>query len=150
MNRRKLTPLFIVLIGFGAAAVLVATGPRVEPRAPERIAPLVRAIEVEPETIRLQVSTHGTVMPRTESDLVPEVSGRVIWRSPNLVSGGFFDEGDLLLRIDPLDYEVALEQARADVARARSELSDAKRDDQRQQDLKAQGVAKERNSCEIP
>ena len=141
MNRRKLTPLFVVLVGFGAAALLVATGPRVEPRAPERIAPLVRAIEVEPETIRLQVSTHGTVMPRTESDLVPEVSGRVIWRSPNLVSGGFFDEVDPLLRIDPLDYEVALEQARADVARARSELSDANRDDQRQQDLKAQGVA---------
>jgi len=123
------------------AGLLLATGPKVEPRAPERIPPLVRTLQVEPETIRLEVSTHGTVMPRTESELVPEVSGRVVWRSPELVSGGFFDQGDALLRVDPLDYEVALEQARADVARARSELSNARRDDSRQRNLKAQGVA---------
>ncbi len=141
MKQRRLTPVFIVVAGFLAAGLLLATGPKVEPRAPERVPPLVRTLRVEPETIRLKVSTHGTVIPRTESELVPEVSGRVIWRSPELVSGGFFDQDDVLLRVDPLDYEVALEQARADVARARSELSNARRDDSRQRDLKAQGVA---------
>ena len=141
MKQRRLTPVFIVVAGFLVAGLLLATGPKVEPRAPERVPPLVRTLRVEPETFRLKVSTHGTVIPRTESELVPEVSGRVIWRSPELVSGGFFDQGDVLLRVDPLDYEVALEQARADVARARSELSNARRDDNRQRDLKAQGVA---------
>ncbi|MCH2185318.1 efflux RND transporter periplasmic adaptor subunit [Myxococcota bacterium] len=141
MKLRRLAPLFIVVAGFLAAGLLLATGPKVEPRAPERVPPLVRTLRVEPETIRLEVSTHGTVMPRTESELVPEVSGRVVWRSPELVSGGFFDQGDVLLRVDPLDYEVALEQTRADVARARSELSNARRDDSRQRNLKAQGVA---------
>ncbi|MDG2049836.1 MAG: efflux RND transporter periplasmic adaptor subunit [Myxococcota bacterium] len=141
MNRKRLTPVFIVVVGFSAAGFLFATGPKVEPRSPERVPPLVRTLQVQPETVRLEVSTHGTVMPRTESDLVPEVSGRVVWRSPELVSGGFFDQGDVLLRIDPLDYELGLEQARADVARARSELTNARRDDTRQQNLKAQGVA---------
>jgi RND family efflux transporter MFP subunit len=141
LKLRKWVPVFIVIAGFLAAGLLLITGPKVEPRAPERIPPLVRTLQVKPETIRLEVSTHGTVMPRTESELVPEVSGRVVWRSPELVSGGFFDQGDILLRVDPLDYEVALEQARADVARARSELSNARRDDNRQRDLKAQGVA---------
>ncbi len=141
MNRRQLTPIAIALGGFACAGLLIATGPQVEPRPPDRVAPLVRAIEVAPETIRLRVSTHGTVMPRTESELVPEVSGRVVWMSPELVSGGFFEEGEPLLRIDPLDYEAALEQGRAAAARARSDLADARRDDARQRDLKAQGVA---------
>jgi hypothetical protein len=78
MNRDALVPIGIVLAGFAAAALLIATGPEVEPRRPELTAPLVRVVEVSPQTLQLRVSTHGTVVPRTESALVPEVSGRVI------------------------------------------------------------------------
>ena len=40
-----------------------------------------------------------------------------------MVSGGFYPKrSDLLLEVDPLDYEVALEQARASLASAKSEL----------------------------
>ena len=67
----------------------------------------------------MQVESQGTVNPRTESQLVPEVSGRVTWVSPSFVSGGFFEAGDVLLRIDPFDYEQALIAARAEVARSR-------------------------------
>jgi RND family efflux transporter MFP subunit len=110
----------------------------VEPQPPEILAPLVRVIEVEPTTVVLNVKAHGTVVPRTESELVPEVSGRVLEMSPSLVSGGFFAKGDMLLRIDPLDYEVALEQARAGLARATSDLANARKDDERQSDLRKQ------------
>ena len=34
-----------------------------------------------------------------------EVSGRVVWTSPALVSGGYFDADEALLRIDPVDYQ---------------------------------------------
>ena len=128
MNRRTLAPILIVLAGFSCAGLLIATGPRVEPRAPEVVAPLVRVLDIEPQTLRLRVNTHGTVAPRTESELVPEVSGTVVWASPALVSGGFFAAGDPLLRVDPLDYEVALERARAALARAKSETSNARTD----------------------
>ncbi len=135
MKRKVLAALAILLGGFGLAALLLATGPKVEPRPPELAAPLVRVVDAVPETVRLRVRAHGTVVPRTESELVPEASGRVIDMSPSLVSGGFFSEGDILLRIDPLDYEVALEQARAGLARATSDLADAKKDHARQSDL---------------
>jgi RND family efflux transporter MFP subunit len=67
--------------------------------------------------------------------VVPEVAGRVIHVNPNFVSGGFFKAGEELLRIDPLDSEVALEQARANLARAESDLTNASKNASRQDDL---------------
>lgn len=141
MNRNVVIPLLILASGVGFAALLILTGPEVEPRAPNVITPLVRVLNVVPEKIQLRVLTHGTVVPRTESELVPEVSGPVIWMSPAMVSGGFFAEGQALLRIDPLDYEVALEEARAGLARAESELSAARKEHVRQLDLARQQVS---------
>jgi RND family efflux transporter MFP subunit len=80
--------------------------------------PLVRVQTVVLEDVALSSLTHGTVAPRTETELVAEVAGRVIKVSPKLVSGGFFDAGEELLQIEPLDYELALEQARASIAQA--------------------------------
>ena len=74
-------------------------------------------------------------MPRSETDLIAEVSGRVVELSQSLVTGGFFKEGDVLLRIDPLDYEIALEQASAQVQRAVSELATARKNYERQRNL---------------
>ncbi|MEX2206897.1 MAG: efflux RND transporter periplasmic adaptor subunit [Myxococcota bacterium] len=118
---RSIVPLAVLAIGVAGAVVLIATRPEVEAKVPDVVAPLVRVVDVELVDLTLSVSTHGTVAPRTESTLVPEVSGRVLEISPALVSGGFFADGDLLVRIDPRDYEVALERARASVARASSE-----------------------------
>ena len=131
----RLAPLAILLGGALIAAALVLTAPRVEPLAPERVAPLVRALEIEPRALQLSVHTHGTVVPRTESDLVPEVSARVTWISPALVSGGFFAQGEPLLRLDARDYQAALEQARARLARAESEERRAAKDLARQRGL---------------
>jgi|TARA_B100002003_G_scaffold245007_1_gene272077 RND family efflux transporter MFP subunit len=123
------------MAGFGLAAILIATGPTIEPRAPQSLAPLVRVLDVSPKSVQLSTLTHGTVVPRTESELVPEVSGRILAMSPAMVSGGFFSEGDVLLRIDALDYEVALEQAKAGLTRSQSDLANARTAHQRQLDL---------------
>jgi RND family efflux transporter MFP subunit len=61
------------------------------------------------------------VTPRTETALGPEVSGNVVWISPNLVSGGYFEAGEPLLRIDNRDYLSAVERARASVSRTEAE-----------------------------
>lgn len=109
------------------AAVLLATGPELSPQPVESLTPLVRVQVVALEDVELSSLTHGTVAPRTESELVAEVAGRVISVNPNLVSGGFFAAGEELLQIDPLDYELALEQARASIAQAESDLANARR-----------------------
>lgn len=125
--KRLVLPLVIILIGIGLSALLLFTGPTLTPKPTEPLIPLVRIQSVTLEDVALSSLTHGTVAPRTESELVAEVAGRVVSVNPNLVSGGFFSADEELLRIDPLDYELALEQARALVVQSQSDLANAKR-----------------------
>jgi len=133
--KKVLLPIVIFIVGFGMAAALIATGPKLEQQAPPPSSPLVRIWSAEPSTVQMTSVTHGTVLPRSESELVPEVSGRVERLSPAMVTGGFFSKGSTLFQIEALDYEVALEQATAAVASAQSELVSARRAHARQLDL---------------
>ncbi len=138
--KKVVLPLIIVLLGFAAAALLIVSGPTLEPKPAPATAPLVRVVQAQPQTLQLSARTHGTVVPRTESDLIPEIDGRVVEVAPSLVSGGFFRKGELLLRVDPVDYNVALETARAGVARANSDLENAQRTLARQRNLMTRGA----------
>ncbi len=133
----------VAILGAGAlgAGLLVWTRPTVEPRPPRVSEPLVRVATVTPESVRFAVTANGTVVPRTQSDLVPQVSGEVTWVSPALVSGGFFSAGEPLLRVDARDYEAALESSRAAVARAESEFARAGTERDRQRRLADRSVA---------
>ena len=73
--------------------------------------------------------------PRTESELVPEVSGNVVWISPNLISGGYFEIGEVLLRIDQRDYQSAVERAEATLSRAQADHELAQFEVERAADL---------------
>jgi len=57
-----------------------------------------------------------------EINLVPQVGGKVIYVSPALVNGGEFSQGDTLLRIEPVDYQLAVTLAKAKVKDAESKL----------------------------
>jgi RND family efflux transporter MFP subunit len=138
-----LVPVGIVSLGALGVAIMVALRPVPEARPPESVAPLVRTIRVAPETVQFIVAAQGTIMPRRQSDLVPQVSGEVVWVSPDLAAGGFFEQGDPLLRIDRADYEVALESARANEARAKSEHTRARKERSRQGRLADRSVTSE-------
>jgi RND family efflux transporter MFP subunit len=140
--RAKLVLPFTVLLAaliFGA--LILITAPEVESTPPDRQPQMVRTLEARPETVQLRVRSQGTVAPRTESALVPEVSGRVLWTSPILVSGGFFEIDEVLLRIDPQDYEIQVAKARAAVARATGELDHAQQHQERLDGLAARDIA---------
>ena len=138
---RVWVPFAVLGVGAVGLAALVALRPEVEPRETPEFAPLVRVVEAVPGDHRYTVQTHGTVQPRTESGLVPQVAGEVIWVAPNFVSGGFFGKGDPLVRIDPADARVEVESARAAVARGESEFERARTELERQRVLKEKGVA---------
>lgn len=70
------------------------------------------------------VKTQGTAQPRTRSTLLPEVTAKVVSVAPNFDEGGFFKQGDELVRLDPVDYETALVVARAAEAQARTALAE--------------------------
>ena len=121
MKRGTLVAMASLAVSAGITATLMLTRQQLDPTEPEPVAPAVRVMHVNPGGERMVVHSQGTVSPRTEADLVPEVSGNVLWISPNLVPGGYFEEGEALLRIDERDYRYALERARAAVDRAMAE-----------------------------
>ena len=120
---RVVLPLAILVFAVMAAVAMVSLRPEVETRPPDIKPPLVRIADVTLEDRQLTVTSQGTVSPRTESALVPEVSGRVIWVSPHFVSGGFFEKGEVLLKVDSHDYEQAVIRTRAEVANAKLRLA---------------------------
>jgi RND family efflux transporter MFP subunit len=119
MNPKVLWPVGVLAVAAGLATIIFVTTSPLEARPPERIVPPVRVAVVEERDVPLVVRSQGSVEPRTESQLIPEVSGPVVWTSPGLVSGGMFAAGDVLLRVDDRDYETAV--ARAESARMRAE-----------------------------
>lgn len=136
MSRKKiLLPMIVVLAACLAAFVVLATAPEVKRGTPEALLPAIRVMTPNPQDVLLKIRSQGTVMPRTESTLVPEVSGPVTWVSPALVSGGFFEPDEPLIRIDARDYQTAVARARAEVARAQGESEHATSELKRQEGL---------------
>ena len=95
------------------AAMLVQIRPEPAKKDTEIPDPLVDVLVLESLTENFEVRSQGTVQPRTETVLSAEVSGTVTSISPMFIAGGVFDRNEVLMRIDPTNYEVAVRQAEA-------------------------------------
>lgn len=112
----------VVVVSVAVTVAMLANPVKPEPTpAPESI-PLVRVVEVMPTNVQLHVLSQGNVQPRTQITLSPEIAGVVAEVSPALVPGGFFEAGDVLVRIEATDYELAVTQAVAQVIAAEARL----------------------------
>ena len=120
---KALLPLIVIGVAGLVAVTMIRSRPEVETQAPTVAPPGVRAHSVSLETVRISVRSQGTVRPRTETQLVPEIAGRITSVSPSFVEGGFFEEGDVLLRLDRFDYEQAVVSARSQLAQSRLRLA---------------------------
>ena len=115
---RVVLPIVVVGGAGGAAYLMYLNRPPVETQVPVVEPPSVRIQRVTFESVPLTVSSQGTVQPRTSSQLVPEISGPVIEVAQSFAVGGFFEAGDVLLKIDPYDYQQAVITGRAQLAQA--------------------------------
>ena len=141
MRDKLIVPGLVVLASLFGAAVLMATSPQVEPADPKPSPPAVRVQDVQHKPIRLHVHAQGTVAPDTQSQLIPEVTGRVVWMSDALVNGGFFEAGQTLLRIDDKDYRSNLTRAGAALTRAQAQYDHAGFEFERMQSLEERRLA---------
>ena len=130
MKRKSKRVVLIVAILAGAVLIAVAmSGLRQPPvkRDVEKLAMLVEVLELETMNASFVVNSQGTVRPRTETVLSTEVSGTIMHASPQWTAGGVFEKGEVLLRIDPTNYSVALDQARALVKQRQIEFDGAEK-----------------------
>lgn len=125
-NERRLKwalSIGVIVAAIAVALILVATKPE-PPRAEKPLkGTLVEVIQISAGRHEVDLHAKGTVVPAREVVLQAELGGRVVWQSPELVAGGRFETGQPILRIDPRDYELAVEAYRSKVNRAKLDLS---------------------------
>lgn len=123
---------------FAIVGVVLMSSMKTEPPKKERVEldPLVEVIVLEDMTANFEVRSQGTVRPRTETTLSAEVAGTIMSISAKFVAGGVFQSNEVLMRIDPTNYEVALDQAEALVTQRQIEYDGARK-------LKSQGYRAE-------
>ena len=114
--------LTIIMAGVLGLVLLIVFRPRPAAQEPPRRVPLVVTAPAEVRSGHLTIRGNGTVRPKSQIVLSPQVAGRVEWVSPAFASGGRFEKGDLLLRIEEADYVNRVEAASAAVAQRQVEV----------------------------
>jgi len=116
----------VVVLGVAGAYFLIKLRKPPEREAPETLAPLVEVEQLHVQDLPMIVRGYGTVNPRVEVEIVPEVPGKVVCVHPRLKAGGLVRAGEQIIQIDPRDYELAVQQANAVVAEAQVRLDTEK------------------------
>ena len=136
----KQVGLPLVIVGMTAVVIslMIATRPQLSPEeSPERVWP-VRAIAAKHQDIQPTLDLFGEVVAGRRSELRPQVAGVIVEMGTNLHEGSFVERGELLLRIDPFDYETGLAEQRSLLREAEARLEKLRRDLGRARDLFAE------------
>ncbi len=126
-TKRRLYVVLIFVVALIVAAGLASMKQPPPKKETTDAALLVETLTLQKESIRFRISSQGTVQPLINTTLSAEVSGRIVYISDKFVAGGLFQPDEVLLEIDPTDYEVDLAQASALVKQRQIEYEGAKK-----------------------
>jgi RND family efflux transporter MFP subunit len=124
--KKLLVPAVVV-----AVAILIAKfmlGSREELQPIEAKIPLqrVQTVQVEIGEVPISLVAHGNVTAKHELELASEVTGRVVWVAANFEPGEVILKGQVLLKVEPITYQLAVAEAKAALASADMALADSK------------------------
>jgi len=88
------------------------------------LTPAVEVVSLQQHETGIDFSVDGEVIPFRRLDLVAEVQGRVIYKSEQCRLGRYVKKGELLMRIDTVDYQLAVDQAKAAVSQAKVSIDE--------------------------
>ena len=120
MDFKKYYPILLIMAGTMIFFILLISKPKSTPEPLQIIKPMVEVEKVYLEDMTVIVQSQGFMSPETESQIYPEISGEII--DIFIKDGTAFDKGDILLQIDPIDYELALKSAESNLAQAKLQL----------------------------
>jgi RND family efflux transporter MFP subunit len=113
----------IALAAMGIIYVIDATEPSAQKSgATRKSAALVEVIYPKRGDYRPNITALGTVEPALEIQLSPQVNGQIISMAERFIPGGFVNEGEVLLEIDPADYRNNLTMRQSELHQAQAEL----------------------------
>ena len=125
---RVLLPLLVLGAGIAAFGAMMATRTAILPEAPGERVWAVEATTAALETTRPTIPLFGQVVAGRSVDLRPLVAGRIAAVGPGFREGGYVAGGDLLVAVDPFDFDTVRTLRAAELAEARAGLREIEAD----------------------
>ena len=85
---------------------------------------IVEVVPIQQHEEGIDFSVDGPVIPFRRIDLIAEIQGRVIYKSEQCRLGQYVEQDELLLKIDPVDYQLVVDQAEAAVSQAKVNIDE--------------------------
>ena len=120
--RQVVLPLAIICVAIVVALVLMKTKRKAKQKPRGERASVVSVVGMKRSNERVVINTSGTVVPGREIVLQARVAGEIVRIDPRFVPGGRFKADEVVLEIDPADYEIAVTGSRAVVVKAEYDL----------------------------
>ncbi|MDO4574523.1 MAG: efflux RND transporter periplasmic adaptor subunit [Planctomycetia bacterium] len=106
---------------FGAVVLSRSSAP-VQREGVEAAIPAVQVETVREQENGLTFKIDGVVVPFREVPIASEVSGRITFLSSNCRVGRYVEKGEVIIRVDPTDYELVLAQSQQELIQAKRQV----------------------------
>ena len=121
----KITLPALVLLGaLAIAGYLKATKPTLEPTAPVEKTWLIAANPISISDHQPEILAYGKIVSQRDTEMRTLVAGQVVVVGTRFVDGGYVNQGDLLIKIDPFQFDVAVAKYEAQVMEAEAQLDE--------------------------
>lgn len=124
MIRRTLAQIgmsaLLLAVGVGGLFGLMATRKQAPRKLVNGGVPEVATLAVDHSIFSEPIVGHGTVQAKRRIQIIPEVSGRLVWVKENLAPGVHVEAGTKLFQIDDRRYQAQKRQALADIDRLKN------------------------------
>lgn len=118
LSSKILLPVVLIAVSMVGASYLFATKPAVEPTPDVEQVWTVRTTPVDHRDHQPTLQLFGELVAGRDVALRPDVAGKVVEASPKLFEGGRFLKGEVILRIDPFDYQASIDEFKAQIREA--------------------------------
>lgn len=123
-TRSRLLVIGLLLAGFiGLIWQVLQTDAQPRIKRPPAQAPVVQVMTAEPADHPVWIETFGVIQAAQVLSIRPQVGGQIVHMHPNFVPGGRIPAGDILYKIDPSNYQLAVKAAEASIAQMRAEIA---------------------------
>lgn len=122
---KKLLPIIVLTVLVLAAYIVISNPPAAKRGRPSNTPQLnVQVQKLIRSDLPITINSYGTIKPRTQSVLLPQVSGQIISISAKFRAGGFFEQGDVLVQLDQRDLLAEVKIAQASLFGAKQNFSE--------------------------
>ncbi|MCB1773712.1 MAG: biotin/lipoyl-binding protein [Gammaproteobacteria bacterium] len=102
---------------------LLSSAPASKRERPAAPVPLVDIVDSRPASHPLVLEASGPVVSAFELEIRPQVGGRIVALHPDFEPGGRIPAGEPIMRIEPDDYQLAIQAAEAEIAKAQAAIT---------------------------